>query len=283
MKLSAVIITYYPDLNTLLINIKSFIRNVDKLIIWENTPLIDRDKYRFDLSVYEGKVILMGTGINIGIASALNNSIKWSIDNKYSHILTMDQDSFFEETHFVKYIDSIKSYLNDNIGVYSPNINYNGHLSYDLKTSTKQLNLTITSGAIHPLKIFSTTGLFREDFFIDAVDYEFCFRIQKIGFKIIVFTNIILNQQFGYTTKTKLGFKTLNYSSARTYYIIRNHIILWRQYPKLYENKSRFILHHIILRIPKVILAESQKKEKIKAILLGLKDGFMGITGQRKM
>lgn len=282
MKLAAVVVMYESSINDLRATIESFIEDVDKLIVWVNSPLKKGDRVKFPSSIYEEKIITMGTGANVGIAAALNQVISWAIDNNYSHILTMDEDSYFEAGHFNKYIKSIESYPEDNIGVFCPNIKYRGSLVYNMEHEIEELRSTITSGSIHPLKIFGTTGLFRKDLFIDAVDYEFCFRIKKYGYKTVAFTNIILNQQFGYSVKTRFGFHTQNYSPMRTYHIIRNHITVWKEYPHLYEHKRNLLSEHIILRIPKVILAESQKFAKLKAIWLGVRDGLIGKTAYRQ-
>jgi len=280
MRLSAVIITYYPNLVELTKNIDSIITCVDRLIIWVNTPNGDEAKFNLDLSRNGEKLVRFGTGENVGIATALNKTIQWSIENGYTHILTMDQDSFFEEVCFINYKSYVEFYDNSNVGVFTPNIRYNGNLIYGMDTLYKELSFTITSGAIHPLRIFEETGLFYEDFFIDGVDYEFCFRIKQMGYKVICITNVILNQTFGYVSKTPLGFSTMNYSATRTYYIIRNHIILWKKYPKLYPDKMEFVKGHIVMRFFKVILGETNKMKKLKSILLGLRDGFLDKVGQ---
>ena len=283
MKLAAAIVMYEPSIHDLRVNIESFIEFADKLIVWLNSPLKNSDKEKLYQTSYKEKIITMGTGENVGIAAALNQAISWATANKYSHILTMDQDSNFEAGHLNKYINSIESCADDKTGIFCPNIKYRGNLVHNTENEIEKVKSASTAGSIYPLKIFKTTGLFREDLFIDAVDYEFCFRIKVYGYKTVAFTNIILNQKFGYSTKTQFGFSTLNYSPARTYYIIRNHIIIWRKYPHLYDCKKDLVRNHIILRIPKVILAESQKCKKLKAIWLGLRDGMIGKTGYRKV
>ena len=39
---------------------------------------------------------------------------------------------------------------------------------------------------MYNLKIYKQVGLFRDDFFIDYIDTEYCLRIRQQGFNIIV-------------------------------------------------------------------------------------------------
>jgi rhamnosyltransferase len=113
--------------------------------------------------------------------------------------------------------------------------------------------------------------------FIDAVDYEYCYRIKNLkDLKTVVFTDILLQHKIGYVTRSKWGFKTDNYSAFRTYYIIRNHIIMWRMYPSNFPSSHKMVLvkTHILSRLAKVLLAEDDKWRKVKAILTGMGHGL---------
>lgn len=39
----------------------------------------------------------------------------------------------------------------------------------------------ITSGMLIPLSLFGKIGMFREDYFIDSVDHEFCLRARAVA------------------------------------------------------------------------------------------------------
>ena len=280
MKLSAIIITYFPDLNDLKLNINSIINDVDKLIIWQNTPDLKLDNEITFINETE-KVIFLSKGVNIGIASALIEGIKWSLENGYTHLLTLDQDSYFDEGVLKNYKELINRKLID-AGIFGINPNNWGQLLYKQKELFIEVSDAITSGSIFPLEIFITCGLFEDELFIDAVDYEFCFRIKSLNnLSTVVFPSIIMNHKVGEKVKICFGLYTNNYSSFRTYYIIRNHLIIWKRYPRLFPNHYKYVLikSHIILRIFKVIIAEKNKIKKIKAILIGIIHGLSNKKG----
>lgn len=281
MRISSVIILYYPNLEDLSKNISSCIESVDKMIIWDNTPNNEAsNNYEFTVK-FGHKILYLTEGRNIGIAGGLNRAIDWSVKNGFSHILTLDQDSSFESGHLVTFCEIIEQVKRKDIGVYSPNIRSRGELDYNQNAEFLEVKDAITSGSIIPLNLFKETGLFEEDLFIDAVDYEFCYRIFRLGYKTIIFPKIILNQTYGYRTKTIWGFHTLNYSPERTYFIVRNHITIWRRYPDLFpfRYKRKLIKKYIFERVIKVLLAETEKQKKIKAIALGITDGLKGKLG----
>ncbi|MFC0514811.1 glycosyltransferase family 2 protein [Mucilaginibacter angelicae] len=285
MKLSAIIVTYFPEMDELVKNIISCINDVDKIIIWENTPSASLKEAK-ELAVFKEKLVFSGTGENVGIASALNYGVNWSIENDYTHILTLDQDSYFEDGVLTKYKDLVEQQTDKKIGIFGINPISGGHYLYEPAHEIKEVADTITSGSIIPLHIFRECGLFMDELFIDAVDYEFCYRINKLkGYKTVVFTDIVLKHKVGYVTKSKWGFKTDNYSAFRTYFIVRNHIIIWKRYPDIFPRSYKKVLikTHIASRVVKVIIAESDKVKKIKAIIIGAIHGLKGKLGYYKI
>ncbi|OCW95446.1 hypothetical protein A9168_01945 [Macellibacteroides sp. HH-ZS] len=267
MKLAAVVITYYPDIEDTKNNIRQYIEYIDKLIVWENTPEKDRSLFDLDLSEYSNKIIFLGTKKNEGIAYALNKSSEWALTNGFTHLLTMDQDSYW--LNFKLYKDYICNNFIENVSTYCPNVNN----IYPKLDSYIELNECITSGSIYNLKYISEIGFFREDYFIDAVDLEYCYKGISKGYKTMLVPIGELKQKFGDVTLIK-KWTTNNYSAIRNYYIVRNHIILWKEYPKLFNKKS-FLFTRVIKTPVKIILGEKSKLEKCSAIIKGLISGLI--------
>jgi len=288
MKLAAIIIIYNPETNDLCANIKSCIGCVDKLILWQNsdiTELINRNAF-ISIPDFENKVIILGNGDNVGIASGLNAGVEWAAANQYTHLLTMDQDSSFVDGHLLKYKKLIDENKVADIGIFGINPHNGGHLLIDSSEEYVEVPDTITSGSIVPMAVFSEFGGFEDDLFIDAVDYEFCYRLKSLGgLKTIVFPGIVLQHKVGYVTKTWLGFKTDNYSAFRTYYIVRNQTIIWKRYPGMFPRAHKIVLikTHIINRTIKIILGENDKLNKVRSIFVGLIHGLKGKKGYYKI
>ncbi|WP_345955884.1 hypothetical protein [Mucilaginibacter sp. PAMB04168] len=278
MRISAAVVVYNPDISELIYNIKSYINVVDKVIVWQNT-LVDQIQLRNSFVDVFDKIVFLGNGRNVGIGAGLNGAVKWSINNSYTHILTLDQDSCFESKYLTFYLDTINKNTDQSIGIFGVNPLCHAELVFSQSTHLLDVTDTITSGSVFPLEVFEKCGYFNEDMFIDAVDYEFCYRAKKYnGLKTVIITNAVMTHEVGYSKKTVWGFSTVNYSSFRTYYIVRNQTLIWRQYPEYfsYQYKKTLIMQHIIFRAIKIIMAESDKFEKIKSIFKGIKDGLFG-------
>lgn len=265
MKLLAIVISYYPDVNDAISNILKYIEKIDKLVIWENTPLIDSSRYHINIPNYSHKIVYKSTGKNEGIAYPLNRIVEYALKASYTHLLTMDQDSKF--LNFDLYYNSLLNFV-DFYSIITPNINN----QYLTDSSYNIINYGITSGTIYNINTVQKLGGFREDYFIDGVDTEFCFRAFKNQFQTIVINHAHLQQKFGCLKKMRYGFYSTNYSSFRTYYITRNYIFLWKEYP-LYFEYWKFIKEYILKRFFKIIFLEQDKISKICSLGKGLFDG----------
>ena len=263
IKILAILISYYPDLEQTRGNILQFIDYIDTLIIWENTPEKERDRFRIDLPEYNDKINNMGCGENMCIAFPLNEAVRYARLNQFTHLLTMDQDSFFETGHFKRYIEIVDS-LKDKILIFGPNPNHCDPNNSDTPTEVRTL---ITSGNIIKVDIFDSIGLYREDYKIDCIDYEFCFRAARNGYKCFMISSILLNHEFGKLQKTKLGFYISNYSPFRLYYIAKNNIKLYREYPEFIHLST--VLSRIIKPFVKIIISEPNKTSKLVALFRG--------------
>lgn len=281
MKLLAVVVLYYPD-EKVVSNITSYFRSVDQLILWDNTPEEDQKKLNTDQLGKADKIIYMSEGKNVGIGKALNEAVTFALSHDFTHILTMDQDSSFKEGDFAHYLKAIASDTDTTVGCYIPQICEPDMIQESVSDLFSPVDIGITSGSIFPLQFFSETGLFRGDFFIDAIDVEFCFRLRRHGLKIVRVNNIKLHHILGNRILVpflwgKLG--TLNYSPVRTYYIMRNHIILRRLYPE-YPLQEGFFNEMLYRRFVRILLVEKEKMQKMKAMFTGIYHGFRQKTGQ---
>ena len=94
MKICGVVVWYNPDKVS---NIKSYLNHLDKLYIVDNS-----NNNNFELTKNLGEITYIPLLCNKGIAYALNVGLKKALDEKYDFILTMDQDSEYEEGMFFK-------------------------------------------------------------------------------------------------------------------------------------------------------------------------------------
>lgn len=275
MKLVGIIVAYNPDILQFVLNIERIISDVDQLLIYKNS------KIEIEANLTErfgSRIIFLGSENNVGIAEALNAGVNWSKNYNFTHILALDQDSYFKDGHLSQFKKFINVGVNiKNIGIYVPNYINRGHIHVTEVSDPFEVTDGITSGSIMPISLFNITGGFNNFLFIDGVDNEFCYRIKKIhGIKTVMLPTVHLVHELGQLKKSFFGFSTLNYSSFRTFYLVRNHILLLRKYPDYYSKEDKIIIlkDFIFYRIIKIILAEKDKLNKIKSIFNGIFHGL---------
>ncbi|MDR1003390.1 MAG: glycosyl transferase family 2 [Prevotellaceae bacterium] len=259
MKLAAVVILYHPG-NDYLLNKKSYEPYVDTLIEWDNTPH------------------------NVGIGRALNKTVEYARQNGYTHLLALDQDSYFLKDDLPRYLQAIEESGTER-AIFSTNYYLLSHHTtlYPVTDTIERVSSTMTSGAIYPLSLFDELGLFMEKLFVWGIDMEFSWRAARHGIPTLCFRNIVLQHDLGYQRKKRflLGRTVFpnEYSPARSYYNVRNGILLHRLYPE-HLPLGAHLKYHLWKRLVFVLLYERQKRAKWLALWRGYRDGRRGKTGK---
>jgi len=276
-KILGIVSSYYPDIHELVRNITTYLDQVDLLIIWENTPKLESRIDKILSLINSDKIIVSTTGFNEGLGKPFNEAARKAENEKFDLFLTMDQDSYFAKGEFEKYINLIRSDINTNVAVYSPNRN---HIQNSEKDYV-EIRTAISSGSIYPVRNFKKIGYFREDLFLYMIDIEYCFRAERNNLITVCLPAISLLHKEGYAEKSKFGLSLNNYPAQSTYYIIRNSLLTWKLYPEFTTRKDKlyFYKYKVIYRLLKIMF-EKQPFMKIKALILGLLHGIKFKTGQ---
>lgn len=264
----AVVVTYYPEKELLIKNLQSIINYVDEILIWENTPSSDRPQYRY---VSNPKVSYHGEEEN-SITHALNYAWRYAVENKYDYLLTMDQDSVWED--FNGFLHQTIYNPSCPLGIWGPNLNTHG----DIDNEFSEERYLINSGMLQSVDTINKIGGWREDFRIDAFDIEYCYHAKEIGIKCYRVGGYKMEHTLGNPSIKRVFGKQLhllNYSPSRLYEIYRNHIIVIRKYKETKVLKRNFLRFWMKNHLLAVLLAENNKMEKLCAIFRGV---FSGIT-----
>lgn len=175
-------------------NINSYLNGLNKLYLVDNSEK-ENEKLKDNFIKFSSKIEYIKMNGNKGIAKALNTAKNKAIKENFEWLLTMDQDSKFESDNFIKMLELVKKYFNENIAIFSP-FHKTIENNYDNKEIIEK-DLVMTSGNLLNLKIAKKIGDFEEKFFIDEVDHDYCYRIKKQNYKIIVLNKVILNHNLG--------------------------------------------------------------------------------------
>lgn len=200
----AVVVTYLPEAETLMRLLKRLVPQVTRIFVVDNSP---RDDGRAEAVCREADFIsvdVIRLGRNFGIAKAFNVGIEAAKLISATHVLLSDQDSepacdmvaglIRAEADLQQHgcrIGAIgPSFTNTNSGDLFPfHVERKGHLFYGRQSATlanphvEALSL-ISSGTLIPIAAINAIGMMREDFFIDSVDTEWCYRARSFGFHL---------------------------------------------------------------------------------------------------
>ena len=287
MNFGLCIITYNGE-KTIEKTFESIINQLKKpnkiLIIDNNSSDKTKDLIKNFKNRYPKYVELILNKKNYGVGYALNQGIKWARENKFSWIAFSDQDSIFDKNVFYVMDEFIKDNIED-IAIVAPVIlSKNGKFLCFKKKDIKKLkkedkinvDQVITSGSLIKVEVSDKIGLFRSDFFIDFIDYEFCLRLKKHNFKIIVLKKAKVYHSLGEERLKKFLFLKLSFISHpswRYYFLVRNELFTY-----LYEEKSVYLSFLFFLKFAKlflkILVLEEEKFKKLVYILKGLFHAF---------
>lgn len=283
LTLAGVVVAYNPD-ETIIDNIHSYINNINKLFIVDNSEVIN---FSFiNQIINHPNVFYIDNHGNQGIAHALNSGAKKAIEMGYEWLLTMDQDSSFDSNMLVKYLDCWNNYPDkDNVAVFSPVHNV---LEYQT-LSTVECNVVnkfhvITSGNIINLKAFNHLKGFNKALFIDEVDHEYCLRSKLAGYSIIEFSNILLKHNLGEPVSIQrhgqIIESTTHHSPKRFYYITRNRLYMWKTYRHLFPTLVGIQFINIMKTLIFPLIYHEKKTQRFFYIIRGILHFLTGRYGK---
>lgn len=278
-KISAGIVTYNPDINRLKENVNSIISQVDKVFIVDNAS-INIDEIISSFSDINNLSILENSD-NLGIAKALNQICKSAEAEDYEWVLTLDQDTVCPN----RMIEKMMTYTSKkNIGIVCPAVNYEGRKK-TRKTSKKAeyVYACMTSASLTRISAWKKVSGFKNEYFIDFVDNEFCMKLAINGYKIIRINSCVISHILGdIIEKNFFGLfhiRFFTHSPWRYYYMVRNN----RSFISEYKNnlnvlKELLKLWYIIFM---GIAFSNERSATMKYITKGYMDAKKGITGKK--
>jgi len=178
-----------------------------------------------------------------------------------------------DSSYFSLLIDNFKSFKS--VGISCPWIVDKNFPGKSTRITSYEVDFCITAGSLISLEAYSNVGGFNENFFIDYVDFEYCLKLKRNFFKIIKNPKAQLLHTVGELKKWNIGpvsFYSTNHSPLRLYYRTRNRFQLREIYKS--DNKRFFKedLINFFKEIGTIILAETDKIQKMKMILRGYMD-----------
>lgn len=211
---------------------------------------------------------------NEGIAHALNQLCQAAAEMGADWILTLDQDSLISPNAIEVY--ERHEVHGKPLGIMCCRVfsEHFGNMYTKAETGTDEIRSCITSGSLVNLDAWRAVGGFFEPLFIDGVDFDFCIRVRKAGFRILRCNDVVLQQRIGQSREVYvLGHRAmvLNHAPSRYYYIARNYL-----YIGIHHGRLLHWVWEILKRMLLVACHEQGRRRKLAFMLRGISHALNG-------
>lgn len=278
---AAIVVTYFPD-EHVAERIHALRSQFPGIFIVDNSAT-QSVAQRLD-SLRAAAVSLRFNPRNLGLAAALNQGVQDALDQGYEWAVSFDQDTLAYPNLLAELVHIQNSIGRDRVIVGS---NYHDTRRGGPRSNTQPLwqrkKTVITSGTLFPLALARQIGGFRDDYFVDSIDHEFCLRARRHGLEIVMSGEPLMRHDIGDALASQASWlrslMPYNHPPRRKYYIFRNTLQTvkdyWREEPLWCLRQ----LARLSLELTSVILLEKPRKEKLSACLTGLRDAVKGQLG----
>ena len=294
----AVVVTFNPDVDALLIECQLMISQVEKVWLVDNASTQSLHNWIEGLNIKE-KLELIPMSRNFGLGAAQNVGIMHARTAGATHILILDQDSQpmpdMVERLFNELIQIQSSgvsvaavapvYKDKRSGVQSGFVRL-GWFDYKKEIvlpeqKPVEADFVISSGSLIPVGVLDDIGLIDEDLFIDHVDTEWCLRARSKGYRLFGVPSACMFHSLGDNRKRVwfLRWRNVPYHSPfRYYYMLRNGILLQRRS----YTPIKWRIGELIRSWQMILFFGFWGKgsfKRLSMMLRGVRDGLRGVSG----
>ena len=267
------ITAYHPDAR--LSDLVDALRPIcSDVVVVDNTPAADVSA---SAGLDGGRVCVVRTGRNRGLAAALNDGIA-RLPQTVTTVLLLDQDSVVS----ARMIAALADLLHDgDLSAVGPlPVDPESGEPYDRSVrrgEVEERDSIITSGMLVRRSVLASVGGFREDFFVDWVDNDFCLRLRDAGLRVAVDRRQHMPHSIGHARVHRLvgergRIRVLHYPTWRHYWTSRNAVILMREHA---WSRPRWVVDCVLYvgRQALTAIVYERSRAHVTAVLRGLRDG----------
>ncbi|TNC17166.1 glycosyltransferase family 2 protein [Georgenia sp. 311] len=293
---TAVVVTYEPQVEVTGPLLTALAEQCGAVVVVDNGSAPERlDALRAECDRVGAE--LLALPVNQGIAAAQNLGIARAAGAE--HVLLMDQDSLPAPDMVDRLVAAVHAAVAEGHAVGAV-----GPVSADTRSTTEQMvyvsrrwgprrataqelaaervetAFLLASGCLVPAPVLEHVGLMNEAWFIDHVDLEWGLRARRAGYTLYAVPGAHLDHSLG-DRLTKLPGRAQEvhvHSPVRTYYLARNTVLLIRS--GLLGGRwsvgyvvwlAKYVAFNALLAAP--------RRERVRRMAQGLRDGLLGRTG----
>jgi len=291
---AAVIVAYFPgpDLTALIADLRP---QVQRLFVIDNSG-----PDRIDGIPGPPAGLVVHNPRNVGIAAALNQGLHLARAAGCRWLLTLDQDVSAGPDLVARLVQTAENHPQaERLAMVAANLG-DAELGIRARFLRRRFGplferascrgdrlddvaLAVSAGSLYRVDVMEKLGGFREDYFIDYVDTEYCLRALEAGYRIAVACHARLNHRLGDRRRARLAgldFFPTHHPPVRWYYIARNRVPTVRAYARRFPFWFTYDLAASAYGLMRMLLFEGDRRRKLQAVWLGTRDGLRGRMGE---
>lgn len=279
-EICALIVTYFPDPG-FPEHVTAILDQVGGIIIVDNaSPEAFRKRALEPVAVYAGVRFILNSR-NLGLAAALNQGLAEANDAGFEWVVTLDQDTRVFQGCVEALLEALEGCALRPAVIGSNYFNINkGRPFLRIGSVRAQTCLprktVITSGSMIHVPTALAIGGFREDYFIDSVDHEFCLRVRRFGHRVVISRRLGMAHGIGGAARNRVPFTRIvipDHPPVRKYYMARNTLVTVLDYFAQEPAWCLKQMFRLAAELGSVVMLEKNKRAKLKAFAAGLMDG----------
>lgn len=282
---AGVVIVYECDID-IAVNLATYASDLDMLVVIDNSampsPAVAAAVGAYDHAEY------LFSGSNLGIAAALNMAIERVRARGADFLLTMDQDSGFDDVPFVVFKTRVLALpFVDDLAIAAPNFIGGNIAEREPETvvaATDTLTV-ITSGSLVNLANHDRVGPFDEHLFIDDVDHDYCLRAHNAGLRVVSLPTVRLRHRLGQASTVSILGRRVTWNvhgPGRHYYMVRNGLYMFAKHRKTYPGYGLLRLARLTRTIGAALLLMPGRRDRLAMVVRGIRDYRTGQMGIRR-
>lgn len=289
---AAGIVIYQPDFDALARLVASVAADSLVIGIFANSPVAPEQQRRLQAAAGEAELVVLRPGLNRGLGAAYNALHAMARDHEAEFLLLLDQDSEPGEGMISQLVAVHRdlAVAGERAAIVGPRpvdlegrpmklASGSGEADARDPMAALQVGFVISSGSLLRVDALGAVGGFRSDYFIDAIDIEWCMRAIARGFSIWVAPGVLMTHRLGRgIIRLPLGLLLTDQPPRRLYTYIRNQLSMLRLAHVPRSHKLKLVLS-LPLRFG-VYLAQNRFSRECRAALVnGVLDGLRNRLG----
>jgi len=283
------IVIYRPQFEALRRLVASLAGDVSTVAIYANSPISGEQQQALETAAGSAELVILRPGLNRGLGAAYNALRQLAQADDSEFLLLLDQDSTPRPGMAAALMATYRRLTGrgERPAAIGPQpIDPEGEKMRLASATARQdekeplrTSFVISSGSLIHLDAMAAIGDFRTDYFIDAIDIEWCLRAGAAGYSIWVDPAMPMPHRLGQgVIRLPLGLLLTEQPPRRLYTYFRNQLAMLRLRHVPTRHKAKFLVS-LPIRLVVHLAHHRFSGACVVALVNGLRDGVLARLG----